>query len=45
MISNYPYIAKHSNYGRHRKYHIACALRIGLVLYVPTLGTEEILTS
>lgn len=34
-ISNYPYIAKHSNNGRHRKYHLICALRIGLVLRGP----------
>lgn len=36
MINDYPFIAKHSNYrkyhiARRRKYHIDCALRIGLV--------------
>ncbi len=43
MISEYPFIAKHSNSGRHRMYHVACALRIGLVLSAPTPITEEIL--
>lgn len=42
MINNYPYIAKHSTNGHHRKYHVACALRIGLVLRAPTLGTDGI---
>ena len=34
-IDEYPFIAKHSNNGRHRMYHIDCALRIGLVAPVP----------
>ena len=30
MIKNYPFIAKH--HISYRKYHITCALRVGLVL-------------
>jgi len=45
MISEYPYIAKHSTNGHHRKYHVACALRIGLILSFPTLGMEEVLAA
>jgi len=40
-ISNYPYIAKHSNNGRHRRYHLTCALRIGLVLRILTSETDR----
>ena len=40
-ISNYPYIAKHSTNGHHRKYHVACALRIGVVSNDPTLPKKE----
>jgi hypothetical protein len=40
MINDYPFIAKHSSYrkdhiARRRKYHLDCALRIGLVSLVP----------
>lgn len=40
LINDYPFIAKHTNYrknhvARRRKYHLACALNIGLVSLVP----------
>jgi len=40
MINDYPFIAKHNNYrkyhfARRRKYHLACALSIGLVSLTP----------
>jgi hypothetical protein len=45
MISAYPYIAKQCTDGRHRKYHVACALRIGVILRVPAPEREEILVA
>lgn len=35
VISDYPFIAKHGTHAHHRKYHIPCALRIGLVSPIP----------
>ena len=40
IITDYPYVAKHNNYrkdhfARRRKYHLACALSIGLVSLTP----------
>jgi len=40
LISDYPFIAKHSSYRKHhlarrRKYHLACALSVGLVSLIP----------
>ena len=40
FISDYPFVTKHGMYGkdrlaRHRKYHLACALSVGLVSLVP----------
>jgi len=31
-IVDYPYVAKHSTNGHHRKYHVDCALKTGVVL-------------
>jgi len=40
IISDYPFVTKNSykryHVGRHRKYHLACALNIGLVSLYPT---------
>jgi hypothetical protein len=33
MITNYPFIAKESS--GHRKYHINCALKVGIVSLIP----------
>jgi len=33
MISDYPFIAKHHH--GYRKYHITCALKVGLVSLIP----------
>jgi hypothetical protein len=40
IISDYPFITKHSSYRkyhvvRRRKYHLACALSVGLVSLTP----------
>jgi hypothetical protein len=42
MISDYPYVAKHYH-GRNRKYHVDCALRIGLASLVQMPDTDRIL--
>src|SRR5208337_2860038 len=40
MISECPFIAKCSTGGHKKKYHVACALRIGLVLSDPPLSAR-----
>jgi hypothetical protein len=44
MIGEYPYIAKHNSNTHKKKYHVACALRIGLVLSDPPLNSNGILS-